>query len=135
MADKTKVQKSMDFLSTKMGLAGAFIAYVFYASPAPEILRLQLATITLILYLLSQKTGDIIELIYHPQNFDTPSFMKRMSKTLSMTGGFLAALFQADFSPEPKLWAGFIVTVTYLVLRGIQGGVKKRIGLGGKKFA
>ncbi len=135
MADKTKVQKGMDFLSTKMGLAGSFIIYVFYFSPAPELLRIQLATTALMLYLISQKTGDIIGLIYHPEKFDGQSFMDRMSKTLSMTGGFLAALFQAEFSPELKLWAGFIVTVTYLVLRGVQGGIRSYFGLGASTVA
>lgn len=130
MTDKTKVQKSMDFLSKKMGLTGIFIGYVFYMSPGPENLRVILAATALILYLISQKTGDIIDLIYNPNFFDVQGFMKRMSKTLSMTGGFLTALFTANFSPELQLWAGFAVTVTYLVSQGIYEGVKKYKGVG-----
>lgn len=132
MANKPVVQKSMDFLSKKMGLTGIFIGYVFYMSPGPEKLRVILAATALILYLISQKTGDIIDLIRNPKNFDALGFMDRMSKTLSMTGGFLTALFTSNFSPEIQLWAGFAVTVTYLVSQGTYEGVKKYKGLGAK---
>ncbi len=123
-------KSSMDFLSKKMGLTGIFIGYVFYMSDGPEMLRVKMATIALAMYLISQKTGDIIELIYHPKNFDVQGFMDRMSKTLTMTGGFLTALFTANFSPELQLTSGFIVTITYLVSQGIYEGVKKYRGLG-----
>lgn len=123
MANKPVVQKSMDFLSKKMGLTGIFIGYVFYMSQGPEKLRVIMAASALILYLVSQKTGDIYDLIYNPK-FDVHGFMDRMSKTLTMTGGFLTALFSANFSPELQLWAGFAVTITYLILQGVHEGIK-----------
>ncbi len=131
-AVSSAAKSSMDFLSKKMGLTGIFIGYVFYMSSGPEKLRVILAASALVLYLISQKIGDIVDILNNPKSFDTAGFMDRMSKTLGMTGGFLTALFTANFSPELQLWAGFTVTVTYLVTQGAYDGVKNYYGIGKK---
>ncbi len=123
-------KSGMDFLSKKMGLTGIFVGYLFYMSPGPEKLRVIMAAAAMVLYLIAQKADDCIAAYKYPRKFDAQGFLDRMSKTLTMAGGFLTALFAADFSPELKLWAGFGVTVAYLVLQGVYDGIKAYQGVG-----
>lgn len=124
-----KAQTAMDKLSKKMGVTGALLGYIFYISTAPELLRIKLSVIIVLLYIFAQKIDDCIAIWRNPKRISARSFMGRMSKTLTVTSGFLAGLFVSNFSPDLKLWAGFAVVCAFLVMQAIYDGILAYYGM------
>lgn len=125
-------QTAMDKLSKKMGVTGALLGYIFFISTAPELLRIKLSVILVLLYIFAQKIDDCIAIWRNPKSISARSFMGRMSKTLTVTTGFLGGLFAANFSPDLKLWAGFAVVCAFLVMQAIYDGILAYHGIENK---
>ncbi len=127
-------QTAMDKLSKKMGVTGALLGYIFYVSTAPELLRIKLSVILVLLYIFAQKIDDCIAIWKNPKRIALKTLMGRMSKTLTVTTGFLAGLFASSFSPDLKLWAGFSVVCAFLVMQGIYDSILAYNGIGNKNI-
>jgi len=128
MAIEAKAQTAMNGLSKKMGVAGIFLGWLFFICTAPDLQRVVLGSIVTVLFIIVTLWRQTVDMKANPKSVDlTKTLMGRMSAAMAMAGGFLTGLFASNISMELKMWGGFSVVVSFLIMQGIYDTVKANL--------
>lgn len=117
------LNSGMNNSSKKMGIVGAFLAWLFVSS-IPEEQKAILGLILIGSYIAVQGMSDWVGIWFNPKGLTIDNVVKRLSKKMTAATGYLGFILQSELSDELKMKFGLAIVLLWLVVQGIHDGIK-----------